>query len=118
LRLPLLPDAVPYSRGDPELDQGEPHDEPPDEERFMPIFNASRRDKQAVYLIDEEALRNKVVEILYLDIHGHAVWYNTVVPESIWEFEANYFKGGALFRVYVGGEEYLLRLGAQLVYDW
>jgi hypothetical protein len=36
----------------------------------------------------------------------------------MWEFEAHYFKGGALFRVYEGGEEYLLRLGAQLVYDW
>jgi hypothetical protein len=114
LRLPLLPDAVPYLGGDPELDEGESHDEPPDDERFMPIFNASRRNKQAVYLVDEEALRNKVVKILYLDIHGHAVWHNTIAPESIWEFEANYFKGGALFRVYEGGEEYLLHPGVQL----
>jgi hypothetical protein len=116
LRLPLLPDAVPYARSDPGLDEGEFHLNPPDDERFLPIQNASLREKQAVYLIDEEALRNKMVKILFLDIHGHAVWHNTIAPESIWEYEANYFKGGGMTRVMERYHELGPHPGAQLTY--
>lgn len=117
LRLPLLPDAVPYTREDPNLDEGEYYGKPPDDERFMPMYEAARRSKQVVYLIDEEALRNNVVKILYLDIHGHAVWHNTIAPESIWEFEANYHRGGALSRAVLEHlDEHLLQPGEQLEY--
>jgi hypothetical protein len=118
LRMPLLPDTVPYCGGDPEQDDGPYHDEPPDDERLMPLFDASRREKQVVYLIDEEALRNKVVKLLYLDIHGHAVWHNKIAPEHIWEREATYCQGGALIRLREGcyGDDPRLQPGAHLVY--
>jgi hypothetical protein len=47
LRLPLLPDAVPYFGSDPEQDEALLDDKPPDDDSFMPLYNASRLHKEA-----------------------------------------------------------------------
>jgi hypothetical protein len=121
LRLPLLPDAVTYLGGDPEKDEGPHNAIPPDDDRFMPLYNASLQEKQAVYLLDEQALKTRMVKLVCLDIRGRVVWHYTIAPEGIWCFEANYCRGGALSRIsemcYPGGEEFLLHPGAQLPYD-
>jgi hypothetical protein len=83
LRLPLIPDAVPYLGGDPELDRVPVDVEQPNEEKYLPLFWASLNEKQAVFLVDEHALRTNLVKVLYLDDHGQAVWHNTISPEEI-----------------------------------
>jgi hypothetical protein len=108
LRLPLLPNAVPYLGGDPEDDESPPSDEPFDDERFKSIYNASLQDRQVVYLIDEEAFKDKLVKLIFLDIHGRAVWHYTIALENTWYFQANYHKSGAFSRIletcYAGGD--------------
>jgi hypothetical protein len=120
LRLPLIPDAVAYFGGDPEQDDVPLDLEQPDEETQLPLFLASLQDKQAVFLVDEQALRTNLIKVLYLDIHGQAVWHNTISPGDIEYFEAEYNKGGTLLLIQercLNGDEYLLQPGAQLHYE-
>ncbi|KAF1851965.1 uncharacterized protein K460DRAFT_413453 [Cucurbitaria berberidis CBS 394.84] len=121
LRLPLLPDAGTYLRFNSENDKFSWGEYGPKNRSFMPLFNASCKDKQAVYLLDEEALRERLVKILYLDVHGNAVWKNKIAPEDIEFFEARYFKGSTLGRIMEKcadlDEPSLLQPGALLEYD-
>ena len=120
LRLPLLPDALPYYGGDAEKDEISMEKFRLEEESYMPLFNASLKDKQAIYLIDEQALRESLVKILYLDVHGNAVWNNKISPEGLEVFEAFYTKGSTLARIHEKcdlGEPSLLQPGALLEYD-
>jgi hypothetical protein len=120
LRLPLIPDAVAYLGGDPEQEDVPLDVEQPDEETHLPLFRALLRDKQAVFLVDEQALRTNLVKILYLDIHGQAVWQNTIEPEEIEYFEANYYKGGMLLLIQemcLNGDGSLSQPGAQLHFE-
>lgn len=41
LRMPLLPDAVPYMGGDPAQEDIPLDDTPPDDERFIALYEAS-----------------------------------------------------------------------------
>jgi hypothetical protein len=120
LRLPLIPDAVIYYGGDPELDDVPVDVEQPAEEKYLPLFQAWLKDKQAVFLVDEQALRTNLVKVLYLDDHGQAVWQNTISPEEIEYFEGNYTKGSMLSLIKemcYNGDESLLQPGAQLHYE-
>jgi hypothetical protein len=121
LRLPMLPDAVYYSEDDPKKDEPTDTRDPPSDEAYLPLRNASTQDKQVVYVVDEQALRTNLVKLIYLDTHGNAVWHNTILPERITYFEANYFKGSMLGRLeeMCGlGDESLLQPGAQIWNDY
>jgi hypothetical protein len=119
LRLPLVPDAALYYDDGSHIRDYD--DEPPDDERFLPIHHASILEKQTVYLIDEQALRSNLVKLIFVDDHGHIVWHNTIAPDVVWEFEANYTNGGMLDRIQemLDGTEddSLLQPGAQLPYS-
>jgi hypothetical protein len=119
LRLPLVPDAALYYDEGPHLRDYD--DAPPDDERFLPLHNASKLERQTVYLIDEQALRSTLVKLIFIDDHGHTVWHNTIAPDVVWEFEANYTNGGMLERIQemLDGTEddSLLQPGAQLPYN-
>jgi hypothetical protein len=51
---------------------------------------------QAIYLVDEQALKENLIKLVYLDIHGKAAWYNMIAPEHIWWYEGYYCAGGML----------------------
>ena len=73
-----------------------------------------------VYLIDEQALRSNLVRLVYINIHGQAVWHNTVLPDEIQFFEATYFRGGTLSRLSeraFDSEDSLLEPGAHISYE-
>jgi hypothetical protein len=118
LRLPLVPDTALYYDDGPDIRDYDA--EPPDDERFLPIHNASIRERQTVYLIDKQALKSNLVKVIFIDDHGHTVWHNTIAPDVVWEFEANYTNGGMLDRIQerLDGTEddSLLQPGAPLPY--
>jgi hypothetical protein len=121
LRLPMLPDAELYYPDRVKVDEEKSYLEPPKDEKLMPIFKASLADKQVVYLVDEEALKKKLVKLIHLDLRGQVVWHNTIVPENIWVFEANYYRGGMLSEIMMrfGGDDdgLILEPGTLLPYD-
>jgi hypothetical protein len=89
LRLPQLPDTVIYyNDGHPENDETQLPISPPNDEASLPLYNAVMKCKSFHYLVDEEALQEKLVKVHFLDIHGHSVWYNRIRPEHIQDFEA------------------------------
>ncbi|KAJ8109697.1 hypothetical protein OPT61_g7273 [Boeremia exigua] len=90
LRLPHLPDTIPYYKdGYPENDDAPLDISPPDDEAMVPLFNAVMKSKSIHYLLDLEALQEKLVKVQYFDIHGQMVWYNKIRPEHIGIFEVH-----------------------------
>jgi hypothetical protein len=75
-RVPSLPDVV-RIYGDPDPpDDTIPDDQcnEPEEEYQRPLYEAERLERNFLYLLDEEALREKVVKVMWLDVHGKCVW--------------------------------------------
>jgi hypothetical protein len=118
LRLPLIPDTTVY---EDDLDgEEEPIDlSPPDEESMLPLYDAALKDKSVMYLLDEEALKEKVVKILWLDIHGNCVWRNTIRPDEATSFESRPRTGGTLWEILDKSynDPTLSELGALIEYD-
>ena len=76
LQVPSIPDVV-QILGDPDLeDVAIPDDEwgEPEEEYQRPVHEAQKREETLIYLLDEEALREQVVKVMWLDKHGNCVW--------------------------------------------
>jgi hypothetical protein len=74
-RVPSIPDCVQIC--EPEVES----DVVPDEEYGDPEYENEReaheagiRERTFVYLIDREALRDKVIKLMWIDIHGNCVW--------------------------------------------
>jgi hypothetical protein len=75
-RVPSIPDVV-HLLGDPNLEEANITDDmydEPEEEYQRPIYEAERVERTLVYLLDEEALREKVFKVIWLDVHGNCVW--------------------------------------------
>jgi hypothetical protein len=75
-RIPSIPDVV-HLLGDPDLEEGNLPDDlydEPEEEYQRPIHEAEKVERTLVYLLDEEAVRERVFEIMWLDVHGNCVW--------------------------------------------
>lgn len=98
LRLPALADTVPYH--DPKHPENDDISQPissPSDEEMTPLYEAVGKAKSVHYLVDEEALRARMVKIHFLDIHGRSVWWNWIRAEHIWIWEA-LAGGGTLAR--------------------
>lgn len=64
-----------------------------EEEEETALESASRRAAGLVYLVDEEAVEDYVVKLLWLDVHGRCVWRNKVLPGELMGLSGA-FKGG------------------------
>ncbi|EPE27578.1 hypothetical protein GLAREA_04369 [Glarea lozoyensis ATCC 20868] len=76
LRIPSIPDIVDIL-DDPDLEDDISNEDLPSEpekEYERALYDAERLEKTLIYLIDEEALRERVFKIMWLDIHGNCVW--------------------------------------------
>jgi hypothetical protein len=62
---------------------------PPNDKAKLPLYNAIMQCRSVHYLIDEESLREKLVKVQCLDIHGQPVWYNKLHPDQIEIYEAH-----------------------------
>jgi hypothetical protein len=51
------------------------------------------QDKQVIDVIDKQTWRSNLVELIYFDIHQHAVWHNMIALEAVEYFKVNYNKG-------------------------
>jgi hypothetical protein len=55
--------------------------------------------KTLLYLIDEEALRQKVIKLLWLDRHGNCIWNNTIRLENIDALKGSIMQGYTLAEI-------------------
>ncbi|CAJ2512947.1 Uu.00g010660.m01.CDS01 [Anthostomella pinea] len=96
LRVPVIPDTGRYSYGEEVIEDLHDFDERPGpgEEFKLPLYEAALKERTMLYLIDEEALREKLIKILWLDIHGSCVWENRLRPDERLEFRGRMFEGG------------------------
>ena len=93
IRVPSIPD-VQQILGDPDLEADPIPDEnwgEPDEEYQRPAHEAQKREKTIMYLLDEEALRERVTKVMWLDAHGNCVWDFKI--RDIWEFQGPLLRG-------------------------
>jgi hypothetical protein len=84
-KVPSIPDAF-QMLGDPDVEipdrTNDDWEEAP-EERQTNLYEAQKPMETLLYLIDEEALRQNVIKLLWLDRHGNCIWNNTIRPENI-----------------------------------
>jgi hypothetical protein len=94
-------------------------DELPKDPECLALHRASVEEVQAVYLLDEGALKEELIKLVFLDTHGDVVWEYRLKPEHVEFFEANYYRGGALSRVMERAvdERELLQSGALLDFE-
>lgn len=59
----------------------------PEDPAWMPLYYASLKDKFVVYLLNEEALREKLLKVIFLDLYGNVVWTNKMRPDDATAFE-------------------------------
>jgi hypothetical protein len=50
----------------------------PEEEYKYAVHEAQKLEKTMLYLLDEEALRDKFVKVMWIDAHGNYVWDSKV----------------------------------------
>ncbi|KAI6080957.1 hypothetical protein F4821DRAFT_265392 [Hypoxylon rubiginosum] len=112
LRVPAIVDTVRYVyETDVAADDDDWEPPGPGEEYKMPVFEAKRKEKTMMFLIDEEALRSGLVKILWLDIHGECVWENRLDPHKKLEFVGRMHDGGSLGDLYEDYED-------EEMYEW
>jgi hypothetical protein len=59
----------------------------------------SRRISSVVYVVDEEAIRERLVKVMWLDYHGNCVWDNKSKPEDLESLRAGLIGGGSLYEM-------------------
>ncbi|KAI0487066.1 hypothetical protein F4859DRAFT_468089 [Xylaria cf. heliscus] len=99
LRVPAIADTVRYAYETDSImrDVSEDYEPPGEGEEFkMPLYEAMIKEKTMLFLVDEEALRDKLIKVLWLDIHGTCVWDNRLPPEKMLDFKGRMFDGGSL----------------------
>jgi hypothetical protein len=90
LRIPQLPDTVPYY-GYPETEDLPFDYGPPNDQSMVPLYNAMVKEKLAIYVLDNEALQSKMLKVRWFDTGGNSVWCNCLSPLDIQNFEGHLF---------------------------
>ena len=103
-RVPAIADSVRYIFEDDGnlYDRAKFYDPPGKGEEYkIPWYEAMIKETTMLLLIDEEALREKLVKLLWLDIHGNCVWDNRLRADRMLEFRGKMFAiGGSLDALY------------------
>ncbi|KAI0856095.1 hypothetical protein F4860DRAFT_426685 [Xylaria cubensis] len=104
LRVPAIADAVRYTYEDDGnlWDPREDCEPPGQDEEFKKMFyEAMVKEKTMLFLVDEEALRDELIKVLWLDINGACVWDNRLRPSQMLSFRGQIFdSGGSLAALY------------------
>jgi len=98
-RVPSIADVV-QIYGDPDLEDVEMLDSDwgePEEEYQRPVHEAQKQEKGLIYLLDEEALREKVVKVMWLGKCGNCVWDFKV--RDLWEFQGPLKRGLSILEI-------------------
>ena len=67
-----------------------------------------------LFLLDEEALRERVLKVLWLDTHGTCVWWNRLELVDLESFHGRCLRGWSLSEFIDGGEGMWLPKGCVL----
>ena len=115
LRLPMLSDRQHY---DNQLEWDLQHGgcEGHDDKAYSALHEAGIKEEQSIYVVDEEALRENLIKLIYVDYHGNVIWHNKIAPEHVTWYEAYYAAGGMLswMEELIGDNRALLQPGAQI----
>lgn len=90
LRMTHLPDTVAYS-GYPETEDLPLDDDPPEDEGKSRLYEAAMKARGIMYLMDEEALKRKMLKLIWTDLGGNIVWWNWLRPWDTQNFEGHYY---------------------------
>jgi hypothetical protein len=90
LRMPQLPDTVPYY-GYPETEDLPFRDGPPDDQSMVPLYNAMVKEKLVIYLLDNEALQRNMLKVRWFNLSSNSVWWNWLSPLDTQSFEGHLF---------------------------
>ncbi|KAH7087102.1 hypothetical protein FB567DRAFT_526903 [Paraphoma chrysanthemicola] len=93
LRMPQLPDTVQYC-GYPETEDLPFEDDPPEDENKLRLYEAAMKARGMMYLMDEEALKRKMLKLIWTDLGGNIVWWNWLKPSDTQSFEGLYYGKG------------------------
>jgi hypothetical protein len=90
--MPQLPDTVGYS-GYPE-DEDVPLKLNPlelGEEHKARLHHAVLKARGIMYLLDKEALKKKMLKVVWMDLSGKPMWWNWLSPTAMQGFEGHYY---------------------------
>lgn len=87
LRMPQLPDVVPYCNY-PEDEDKDFMDDKPEDEALLPIWKAELKWRSVHYILDREAQEKRLLKVIWLDLQGNCVWWNWMTPIGTQNFEA------------------------------
>jgi hypothetical protein len=90
LRMPQLPDTIGYC-GYPETEDEPFDDELPEDEGKSRLYNAVSKERFVMYLMDEEALKQKMLKLIWTDLGGNIVWWNWLDPSHTMTFEGHLY---------------------------
>ncbi|KAF2818196.1 hypothetical protein CC86DRAFT_375973 [Ophiobolus disseminans] len=90
LRMPQLPDTMVYS-GYPETEDLPLDVDPPEDENKLRLYEAAMKARSIVYLMDEEALKQKMLKLIWTDLGGNILWWNWLRPSDTRDFEGQYY---------------------------
>ncbi|KAH7091055.1 hypothetical protein FB567DRAFT_263506 [Paraphoma chrysanthemicola] len=94
-RMPSLCDCDYW--GDIALDEAVEADPlPPVDDPTFALHDAIKRQVVMIYLIDRQALEEKLITLLWLDAHGECVWWFKLDPENLLEFAGWMARGAGL----------------------
>jgi hypothetical protein len=88
LRIPSLCDNDKYSILTEMPSSWEEEDWPAETHHSYPIHDAVYREVATVYLLDRQALEEKLVTVMWLDNFGECVWWYRVRPENAQVFNS------------------------------
>lgn len=82
LRVPSIPDAVQYQGAAEDIPEEEEEEvEEPEEEYMRKVCEVQQKVVALMFLVDDAALMERTVKLLWLDVHGKCVWENRVRPD-------------------------------------
>lgn len=90
LRMPHLPDTMVYS-GYPETEDLPLDDDPPEDKNKLQLYEAAMKARGIMYLMDEEALKRKMLKLIWTDLRGNILWWNWLRPSDTQSFEGHYY---------------------------
>lgn len=93
-------------------------EDPPEEASKLAFYEAKKKEETFIYLVDKQALKGKLLKLIWLDVHGNCVWTNRLRVGGVLEFTGALADGGSLadqYESYVGEDgSFMYQTGALL----
>lgn len=95
-RMPMLCDRDTWGSLDEVPTYHHLEDRPDENSPTFEMWDATKREVAMVYLLDRQALQEKLLTVIWLDNFGECVWWYRVDPDQMLEFEGGIASGCGL----------------------